>query len=297
MRLDTLRKRAVVDPATGSRLGIVTDYWVDASAGRVAALTIRPVDADLSERVAADRVACVGRDAVMLSRSDGPGAGTPATPVRSEWLDRRHIRGMVVYTDTGERLGRINGAEVDQRTLAIQNYDLAPPLWRRWLAGRQHIAAASVAGGYLGPWMHYWWTRRGNPRSDEWYPATSVEGLKWWNPIDVAQHVDKIRAPILFNISDQEIGADTTLLRHLEDARKPFDAYVFPGEYHEKWQPAHRQAVYQRNLDWFRFWLQDYEDPDPAKTEQYERWRELRKLQQTQDAERARAGKDPATVH
>ncbi len=145
MRLDTLRNRAVVDPETGSRLGIVTDYWVDASAGRVAALIIRPVDADLSERVAADRVARVGRDAVMLSRVDGPGAGTPATPVRSEWLDRRHIRGMVVYTDTGERLGRIDGAEVDQRTLAIQNYDLAPPLWRRWLAGRQHIAAASVA--------------------------------------------------------------------------------------------------------------------------------------------------------
>jgi uncharacterized protein YrrD len=143
MRLDTLRKRAVVDPATGSRLGVVTDYWVDASAGRVAALIIRPVDADLSERVAADRVARVGRDAVMLSPSDGP--STPATPVRSEWLDRRHIRGMVVYTDTGERLGRIDGAEVDQRTLAIQNYNLAPPLWRRWLTGRQHIAAASVA--------------------------------------------------------------------------------------------------------------------------------------------------------
>src|SRR5258707_14728104 len=109
MRLDTLRKRAVVDPATGSRLGIVTDYWVDASAARVAALTIRPVDADLSERVAADRVAWVGRDAVMLSRSDGPGAGTPATPVRAEWLDRRHIRGMVVYTETGARPGRLSG--------------------------------------------------------------------------------------------------------------------------------------------------------------------------------------------
>src|SRR5258708_772082 len=145
MRLDTLRKRAVVGPAAGSRLGIGTDYWVDASAARVAALTIRPVDADLSERVAADRVACVGRDAVMLSRSDSPGAGTPATPVRSEWLDRLHIRGMVVYTDTGERLGRSDGAEGDQRTLAIQNYDLARPSWRRWLARRQHIAAASVA--------------------------------------------------------------------------------------------------------------------------------------------------------
>jgi len=34
------------------------------------------------------------------------------------------------------------------------------------------------------------------------------------------------------------------------------------------------------SVDWFRFWLQDYEDPDPTKTEQYARWRELRKLQE-----------------
>lgn len=33
------------------------------------------------------------------------------------------------------------------------------------------------------------------------------------------------------------------------------------------------------DLDWFRLWLQDYEDPDPAKAAQYMRWRELRKLQ------------------
>jgi hypothetical protein len=48
-----------------------------------------------------------------------------------------------VYTDTGKRLGRIDGAEVDH-TLRIQNFDLAPPLWRRfWL--RQRISASSVA--------------------------------------------------------------------------------------------------------------------------------------------------------
>jgi hypothetical protein len=33
------------------------------------------------------------------------------------------------------------------------------------------------------------------------------------------------------------------------------------------------------SVDWFRFWLQDYEDPEPAKAEQYKRWRELRKMQ------------------
>jgi len=159
------------------------------------------------------------------------------------------------------------------------------------------IAAVSIAGGYMGPWIYYSTTPGSQPRSDaEWCPAPIGDGLKWWNPIDIAQHVDKVKAPILFNIPDQEIGANTTLLRHLEDAHKPFDAYVFPGEYHEKWQPAHRRAIYERNLDWFRFWLQDYEDPDPTKAEQYKRWRELRKLQVAQDAERANTGKEAPKV-
>jgi hypothetical protein len=34
--------------------------------------------------------------------------------------------------------------------------------------------------------------------------------------------------------------------------------------------------VFQRNLDWFRFWLKDEEDPDASKKEQYARWRQMR---------------------
>jgi dipeptidyl aminopeptidase/acylaminoacyl peptidase len=146
------------------------------------------------------------------------------------------------------------------------------------LIKEDRIAAASVAGGYYEPDAYYLFTPYGRSGTDKWAPPPPLgEGLQWWYPIDVAQHVDKIKAPILFNIPDQEVFANTTLLRHLEDGHKPFDAYVYPGEYHEKWQPAHRQAIYRRNLDWFRFWLQDYEDPDPAKADQYKRWRDLRK--------------------
>ena len=65
----------------------------------------------------------------------------------------------------------------------------------------------------------------------------------------------------------------------LDDASRPYDAYVFPDEEHIKWQPAHRYAIYNRNLDWFRFWLQDYENPAPDKAGQYARWRKLRELQ------------------
>jgi len=165
------------------------------------------------------------------------------------------------------------------------------------LTKEHRIAAASVGGGYIGPWLYYSTTPRGRAETQDWYPAPVGAGLSWWNPIDIAQHVDSIRAPILFNISALEIEQNTSLLRSLEDAAEPFDAYVFPGEYHEKWQPAHRQAIYQRNLDWFRFWLQEYEDPDPGKAEQYQRWRELRKLRDAQDTKRAEGGTESLKGH
>jgi hypothetical protein len=46
--------------------------------------------------------------------------------------------------------------------------------------------------------------------------------------------------------------------------------------------PAQRMVSQGGSVDWFRFWLQDYEDPAAAKAEQYKRWRELRRLQQAQ---------------
>jgi sporulation protein YlmC with PRC-barrel domain len=126
MRLDDLRNLAVIDPATACLLGTVTGYWVDGAAGRVAALAIRPVDVALAQRVSSDRVARVGRDAVILTLADGAMAPVVA-PVADSWLDRRHISGLVVYTDVGECLGRVAGANIDPETLTIESYDLAVP--------------------------------------------------------------------------------------------------------------------------------------------------------------------------
>ena len=52
---------------------------------------------------------------------------------------------------------------------------------------------------------------------------------------------------------------------------------MFPNESHLKVLPRHQLAVYERNLDWFRFWLQDYVDPDPLKAPQlYQRWQAMK---------------------
>ena len=56
----------------------------------------------------------------------------------------------------------------------------------------------------------------------------------------------------------------------------PIEVYAFPNEPHQKVQPRHKLAAYERNLDWFRFWLQGYVDPDPIKSAQYQRWETMR---------------------
>ena len=61
---------------------------------------------------------------------------------------------------------------------------------------------------------------------------------------------------------------------------KAVELYYYPNEDHTPDHPKARLATMQRNLDWYRFWLKGEEDSDPTKTEQYTRWRELRKLQE-----------------
>lgn len=98
----------------------------------------------------------------------------------------------------------------------------------------------------------------------------------YWRPVDLSYHADAIEAPILFNLADSELTFNLRLFRQMDLHQKPYDAYVFPSETHFKWQPAHRLAVYRRNVDWFRFWLQDISDSGADKSRQYERWRQLR---------------------
>jgi hypothetical protein len=66
----------------------------------------------------------------------------------------------------------------------------------------------------------------------------------------------------------------------LSDQGRPVDFIYLPNGTHLLSKPTERLVSQQGNVDWFCFWLKGEEDPDPAKAEQYERWRELRKLQE-----------------
>ncbi len=60
--------------------------------------------------------------------------------------------------------------------------------------------------------------------------------------------------------------------------------------------PAQKRFSKQATVDWMDFWLNDHEDTDPRKAEQYRRWRELRKQQQQVLSERLAEDASASTV-
>lgn len=110
------------------------------------------------------------------------------------------------------------------------------------------------------------------------------EGLQQWLKRSPGFNLDRITAPLLV------VGAGPSSLLDMWEPyaglrylHKPVELIMLNTYDHPSLNPAVRMASQGGSVDWFRFWLQDYEDPDPAKAEQYKRWRELRKIQQ-QDA-------------
>ena len=121
-----------------------------------------------------------------------------------------------------------------------------------------------------------------------WGLGSPEETPEQWKRLSPVYNLDSIHAPVLFQMPEEEyLYAIDYVFPLMREHRA--DLYVFPNEPHRKFQPRHMLAAYDRNLDWFRFWLQGAEDGDPANTKRYARWREMRRA-----VEQAKAGVAPA---
>jgi dipeptidyl aminopeptidase/acylaminoacyl peptidase len=150
-----------------------------------------------------------------------------------------------------------------------------------WIASHSDLLAAlSISSAQLEP-ANYWTNSvlgsdiPGTMRR-VWRLGTPDETPRQWRLVSPALQATKIRSPILFQLPEQEARKIPELYARLARNGTPTELYAFPDEDHIKVQPRHRLAVYERNLDWFRYWLQDYRDPDPLKAIQYRRWDQLR---------------------
>jgi dipeptidyl aminopeptidase/acylaminoacyl peptidase len=157
------------------------------------------------------------------------------------------------------------------------SYGSEVTLWT--LAHSDVVSAASVSSISPTPAYYLFNSLRAAFRSNLrklWQLGAPAETPKQWKLISPLYHLDRIRAPILFQMPEQEYRMALDYALPLM-SRHQADIYVFPDETHIKFQPRHKLAVYERNVDWFRFWLQGYEDPTPEKAGQYRIWREIRK--------------------
>ena len=155
-----------------------------------------------------------------------------------------------------------------------------------WVAmNSRMLAAAAVVSAQYEPTDYWMEAMRGSHIPQEMKEFQQAgppdQDPERWKTISPALNTDRITAPLLMQMSEQEFRGGMELFSRLSNTTTPVEMYAFPDEAHIKIQPRHQFTVYRRNLDWFRYWLQNHVDPDPTLATEYRRWDLLRRRQQT----------------
>ncbi len=111
---------------------------------------------------------------------------------------------------------------------------------------------------------------------------------KRWRLISPALNVERIRAPLLMQLPEQEVRHQMEFFSHLSNTATPVELYAYYGAAHIKMQPRQRLGANRRNVDWLLFWLQDHVDAEPATAAQYRRWDALRQRWEEEAVGRSR---------
>lgn len=190
-----------------------------------------------------------------------------------DWADRRSVDSAL---HAGLDLLVARGV-ADPHKLALTGLSDGASTVRFALVNSRRFAAAAIstccvdesADEVVGPAWEQSSLATGSPK------AAPID-IAFWRPYSLALNADRMDTPILMQLADSELLTGVHAFTALRSYGQPVDLYFYPDEYHIKWQPEHRRAVYERDLDWFSFWLQGHEDPAPDKAKEYARWRAFR---------------------
>jgi dipeptidyl aminopeptidase/acylaminoacyl peptidase len=162
---------------------------------------------------------------------------------------------------------------------------------------KYRLAAATVADGIDGGYFQYIGGANepldaGTAYAEKVSGAQPFgEGLLVWLERSPGFLLQKVHTPIraeAHGLTDHGDGGGITSewewFAGLSRLRKPVELFYLPEAGHVLDRPLERMASQQGDVDWFSFWLKNEEDSDPLKAEQYARWRELRKLRQSNEA-------------
>ncbi len=145
----------------------------------------------------------------------------------------------------------------------------------------QRFAAAVIGDGVDESYMQYLMfdVARSPREGEQIYGAPPFgDGLKTWMARAPGFHLDRIQTPLrILAITPASVLEEWEINASLWRQGKPVELVYFPHGEHVLQKPFERLAAQEGSIDWFRFWLKEEEDTDPAKARQYERWREFRK--------------------
>mgnify|MGYP003575028564 FL=1 len=86
------------------------------------------------------------------------------------------------------------------------------------------------------------------------YPLPSEDYASSWRRVSLAMNAKLVCAKIVIQSADREARLALSSLRALKRYGREVEMFIFPDEYHVKWQPAHRRATYLRSLSELERW-------------------------------------------
>jgi dipeptidyl aminopeptidase/acylaminoacyl peptidase len=191
-----------------------------------------------------------------------------------DWAERRSLLSSL---ETGVDKAIAAGV-ADPARIGLTGLSNGATTVRFALINSDRFAAASISSCCLDPQTVAIYTGPAFARQmrSVGFPEHGDDAPEFWQPFSMARNAERMKRPLLMQLADSESLVALETFTALKSAGQPAEMFVFPRELHVKWQPVHRRAIYQRNIDWFRFWLQQRIDPDPAKADQYRRWTAMR---------------------
>lgn len=149
------------------------------------------------------------------------------------------------------------------------------------------LRAASMADGFEAGYLSYLLWRTADYEGVNGGQPVGT-GLVSWLDDSPGFKIERVSAPVrLEDYSPIAFLGSWQWYSLLSLLRKPVDFVWIPRGTHLLVKPWERLTSQQGNVDWFRFWLKDEEDSEPSKTDQYTRWRELKKMQEENDKKAA----------
>jgi dipeptidyl aminopeptidase/acylaminoacyl peptidase len=204
----------------------------------------------------------------------------------------RYERGLASIRTILQSLGE--EGEIDRERVGMHGLSFGSEVTMWVVRHSDLLRAASIASPQGDP--GYFWlnaaSRAGFAErfSTGWQIGDPDRDPEGWRRFSPARDTASVRTPLLMQFAELEARQSAELYAKLRDSHVPIEMYVYPGASHLKSQPKQKLRVYERNLDWFRFWLAGMADPAPAKHAQYGRWSAMRARFEAADGSRPLLG-------